>query len=148
MKVKKDRNVFALEMKSELDLLNYGGHDYLLSASALPLEEQLFQPHFSILGKKYHRQSEFIVNQLSLCMYLQIVLKVQANKQIKKSQISSWTSFLKSHEFSLVRRESYLKLSQHEPIFHSLYQTTVQKKSRSAWIDNKFSTISTNKLVS
>ena len=38
-------------MKSELDILNYGGHDYLLSASALPLEEHLFQPHFSILGK-------------------------------------------------------------------------------------------------
>lgn len=52
MKVKKERNVFVLEMKSELDLLNYGGHDYLLSASALPLEEQLFQPHFSILGEK------------------------------------------------------------------------------------------------
>lgn len=41
-----------MEMKSELDVLNYGGHDYLLSASALPLEEQLFQPHFSILGKE------------------------------------------------------------------------------------------------
>lgn len=52
MKVKKERSVFALEMKSELDILNYGGHDYLLSASALPLEEQLFQPHFSILGKR------------------------------------------------------------------------------------------------
>lgn len=39
-------------MKSDLDILNYGGHDYLLSASALPLEEQLFQPHFGILGKK------------------------------------------------------------------------------------------------
>lgn len=51
MKVKKERNVFALEMKSDLDILNYGGHDYLLSASALPLEEQLFQPNFSILGK-------------------------------------------------------------------------------------------------
>lgn len=51
MKVKKERNVFGLEMKSELDILNYGGHDYLLSASALPLEEHLFQPHFSILGK-------------------------------------------------------------------------------------------------
>lgn len=51
MKVKKERSLFALEMKSELDILNYGGHDYLLSASALPLEEQLFQPHFSILGK-------------------------------------------------------------------------------------------------
>lgn len=63
MKVKKERNVFAFEMKSELDILNYGGHDYLLSASALPLEEQLFQPHFSILGKnttcktKNHRNS-------------------------------------------------------------------------------------------
>lgn len=52
MKVRKERNVFASEMKSELDLLNYGGHDYLLSASALPLDEQLFQPHFSILGKR------------------------------------------------------------------------------------------------
>lgn len=52
MKVRKERNVFALEMKTELDILNYGGHDYLLSASALPLDEQLFPPHFSILGKK------------------------------------------------------------------------------------------------
>jgi hypothetical protein len=52
MKVRKERNVFALEMKTELDILNYGGHDYLLSASALPLDEQLFPPHFSILGKR------------------------------------------------------------------------------------------------
>lgn len=58
MKVKKERNVFALEMKSELDILNYGGHDYLLSASALPLEEQLFQPHFSILGKRRDEKIE------------------------------------------------------------------------------------------
>lgn len=55
MKVRKERNLFALEMKTELDLLNYGGYDYLLSASALPLEEQLFPPHFSILGKKSQR---------------------------------------------------------------------------------------------
>lgn len=53
MKVKKEINFFTKEMKSDLDILNYGGHDYLLSASALPLEEQLFQPHFSILGKNY-----------------------------------------------------------------------------------------------
>lgn len=52
MKVKKERSIFEVAMKSELDILNYGGHDYLLSASALPLEEHLFQPHFSILGKK------------------------------------------------------------------------------------------------
>lgn len=51
MKVKKEQNIFGVAMKSELDILNYGGHDYLLSASALPLEEHLFQPHFSILGK-------------------------------------------------------------------------------------------------
>lgn len=61
MKVKKERNVFALEMKSELDILNYGGHDYLLSASALPLEEQLFQPHFSILGKRRDEKEGIIV---------------------------------------------------------------------------------------
>jgi hypothetical protein len=58
MKVRKERNLFALEMKTELDLLNYGGHDYLLSASALPLEEQLFPPHFSILGKKNSEKSK------------------------------------------------------------------------------------------
>jgi hypothetical protein len=52
MKVKKERSIYEVAMKSELDILNYGGHDYLLSASALPLEEHLFQPHFSILGKK------------------------------------------------------------------------------------------------
>lgn len=52
MKVKKEQNIFEVAMKSDLDILNYGGHDYLLSASALPLEEHLFQPHFSILGKK------------------------------------------------------------------------------------------------
>lgn len=51
MKVKKEQSIFEVAMKSELDILNYGGHDYLLSASALPLEEHLFQPHFSILGK-------------------------------------------------------------------------------------------------
>lgn len=51
MKVKKERSVFAVEMKSELDILSYGGHDLLLSASALPLDDQLFQPNFSILGK-------------------------------------------------------------------------------------------------
>lgn len=39
-------------MKSDLDILNFGGHDYLLSASALPLDDQLFQQHFNILGKK------------------------------------------------------------------------------------------------
>jgi hypothetical protein len=55
MKVKKEINFFTKEMKSDLDILNYGGHDYLLSASALPLEEQLFQPHFSILGKNSYR---------------------------------------------------------------------------------------------
>lgn len=62
MKVKKERSLFALEMKSELDILNYGGHDYLLSASALPLEEQLFQPHFSILGKRRTRWDEDYVD--------------------------------------------------------------------------------------
>jgi hypothetical protein len=50
MKVKRDtRNLF--EMKSELDILNFVGHDYLLSASALPLDDQLFQSQFNILGK-------------------------------------------------------------------------------------------------
>lgn len=52
MKVKKEQGLFAVGMKSELDILNFGGHDYLLGASALPLEEELFQPHFSILGKR------------------------------------------------------------------------------------------------
>lgn len=49
MKVKRDRNFF--EMKSELDILNFGGHDYLLSASALPLDDHIFQSQFNILGK-------------------------------------------------------------------------------------------------
>jgi hypothetical protein len=49
MKVKKDHK--KVEMKSEIDILNFGGHDYLLSASALPLDDQLFQSQFSILGK-------------------------------------------------------------------------------------------------
>jgi hypothetical protein len=65
MKVRKERNLFALEMKTELDLLNYGGHDYLLSASALPLEEQLFPPHFSILGKKREKHRDEIVDKLA-----------------------------------------------------------------------------------
>lgn len=38
-------------MKSELDILNFGGHDYLLSSSAIPLDDHLFQSQFSILGK-------------------------------------------------------------------------------------------------
>jgi len=38
-------------MKSDLDILNFGGHDYLLSASALPLDDHLFHHQFSILGK-------------------------------------------------------------------------------------------------
>lgn len=50
MKVKKERNFF--EMKSELDILNFGGHDYLLSASALQIDDNLFQSQFNILGKK------------------------------------------------------------------------------------------------
>lgn len=50
MKVKKSSS-FDLEMKSDLDILNYGGHDYLLSASALPIDEQLFQPQLGILGE-------------------------------------------------------------------------------------------------
>lgn len=70
MKVKKERNVFAVEMKSELDILNYGGHDYLLSASALPLEEQLFQPHFSILGKRHRSTSETLIASLESCKSL------------------------------------------------------------------------------
>lgn len=65
MKVKKERNVFALEMKSELDLLNYGGHDYLLSASALPLEEQLFQPHFSILGETKDKETDEFISSVN-----------------------------------------------------------------------------------
>jgi hypothetical protein len=60
MKVKK-RNIFAVEMKSDLDILNYGGHDYLLSASALPLEEHLFQPHFSILGKRQMKINDRVI---------------------------------------------------------------------------------------
>lgn len=49
MKVKKERTFF--EMKSELDILNFGGHDYLLSASALQIDDNLFQSQFNILGK-------------------------------------------------------------------------------------------------
>lgn len=49
MKVKKERNL--LEMKSELDILNFVGHDYLLSASALQIDDNLFQSQFNILGK-------------------------------------------------------------------------------------------------
>lgn len=52
MKVKKERNL--LEMKSELDILNFVGHDYLLSASALQIDDNLFQSQFNILGKKKH----------------------------------------------------------------------------------------------
>jgi hypothetical protein len=55
MKVKKDKNFF--EMKSELDILNFGGHDYLLSASALPLDDHIFQSQFNILGKRNRRTS-------------------------------------------------------------------------------------------
>jgi hypothetical protein len=50
MKVKKERNF--LEMKSELDILNFVGHDYLLSASALQIDDNLFQSQFNILGKR------------------------------------------------------------------------------------------------
>lgn len=50
MKVKKSSS-FDLEMKSDLDILNYGGHDYLLSATSLPIDEQLFQPQLGILGE-------------------------------------------------------------------------------------------------
>lgn len=37
-------------MKSELDILNFNGHDYLLSASALPLDDHIFS---HILGKNF-----------------------------------------------------------------------------------------------
>lgn len=37
-------------MKSELDILNFNGHDYLLSASAIPLDDHIFS---HILGKNY-----------------------------------------------------------------------------------------------
>lgn len=57
MKVKKDKGFF--EMKSELDILNFGGHDYLLSASALPLDDQLFQSQFNILGKIFFHLTIF-----------------------------------------------------------------------------------------
>jgi hypothetical protein len=50
MKVKKEQSFF--EMKSELDILNFGGHDYLLSASALQIDDNLFQSQFNILGKR------------------------------------------------------------------------------------------------
>lgn len=63
MKVKKEKKFF--EMKSELDILNFGGHDYLLSSSAIPLDDHLFQSQFSILGKnKYLRISLSMSNTL------------------------------------------------------------------------------------
>lgn len=39
-------------MKSELDILNFNGHDYLLSASAIPLDDHIFS---HILGKNYFK---------------------------------------------------------------------------------------------
>lgn len=37
-------------MKSELDILNFNGHDYMLSASAIPLDDHIFN---HILGKTF-----------------------------------------------------------------------------------------------
>lgn len=61
MKVKK-QGIFS-EMKSELDIINFVGHDYLLSASALQIDDNLFQSQFNILGKT---QSNYCVMKISL----------------------------------------------------------------------------------
>ena len=59
MKIKKEGSV--LEMKIESDILNFVGHDYLLSASALhEIDDSLFQSQFNILGKKINILTYFI----------------------------------------------------------------------------------------
>ena len=68
MKVKKERNFF--EMKSELDILNFGGHDYLLSASALQIDDNLFQSQFNILGKTKEMHKLFIYIEVHYHHYL------------------------------------------------------------------------------
>lgn len=64
MKVKKEKKFF--EMKSELDILNYGGHDYLLSSSAIPLDDHIFQTQFSILDTEDDTSSPIMPNSLMM----------------------------------------------------------------------------------
>lgn len=86
-------------MKSELDILNYGGHDYLLSASALPLEEQLFQPHFSILGKKrwWDRKELKLIDELNLrgiCFVMierEIDIDIECQGLFRKEFYTEWS---------------------------------------------------------
>ncbi|XP_070502540.1 hepatocyte nuclear factor 4-gamma isoform X1 [Chironomus tepperi] len=80
MKVKKEKKFF--EMKSELDILNFGGHDYLLSSSAIPLDDHLFQSQFSILETEDDTSSPIMSNS---SMMMDDVKDIQTSVNINGS---------------------------------------------------------------
>lgn len=82
MKVKKDKDFF--EMKSELDILNFGGHDYLLTASALPLDDQLFQSQFNILGKTDIFTFYYFINFMLLSIIRYSTVSHSLNNKLKE----------------------------------------------------------------